>query len=64
MRSRVECWNDEEAWRFLDTAQDDGYGAIWIIVLHTGMRKGELLELQWGDVDLARGVTHVRRGGS
>jgi integrase len=64
IRPRVECWDDDEARTFLAVAEGDGYGALWITALHTGMRLGELLALYWGDVDLRKGVIHVRRGGS
>jgi integrase len=64
VRPRVECWDEDEARAFLTVTEGDGYGALWITALHTGMRLGGLLALQWGDVDLRKGVIHVRRGGS
>ncbi len=32
-----------------------------LVVLKTGLRQGELIGLQWSDVDLQRGKLHVRR---
>jgi integrase len=37
------------------------YRFLFMAALKTGMRQGELLELRWGDVDLADAVIHVRR---
>lgn len=37
---------------------------VWLLpfmALFTGMRKGELLGLQWGDIDMERRQIHVRR---
>lgn len=64
IRPQVEYWDEADAHRFLAAVEGDSYGAIWVTALHTGMRKGELLALQWHDVDLVRGMIHVRRGGS
>jgi integrase len=64
VRPHVEYWNAEEAQQFLRAAESDSYGAIWLVALHTGMRKGELLKLRWGEVDLVEDVIRVRRGGS
>jgi len=47
IRPRVEAWYHHEARQFLATAQGDTYGAIWAVALHTGLRKGELLGLNW-----------------
>ena len=33
---------------------------IVVMAIHTGMRRGELFNLMWFDVDFARGVIHVR----
>ena len=32
------------------------------IPLFTGMRRGEVLGLQWGDIDFEKNIVHVRRG--
>jgi integrase len=32
-----------------------------LVALKAGLRQGELIGLQWGDVDLQRGKLHVRR---
>jgi hypothetical protein len=47
--------------RFLAVAEADGYSPVWLLALHTGMRRGELLGLRWTDVDLTKGVLHVRQ---
>ena len=36
---------------FLDVAATDPLHAVWRMALATGMRRGELLGLQWSDVD-------------
>jgi integrase len=36
--------------------------ALWATAFYTGMRRGELRALRWGDVDLPARVIHVRRG--
>lgn len=36
--------------------------ALWATGLYAGLRRGELIGLQWEDVDLAEGVIRVRRG--
>ncbi|MEW6359291.1 MAG: site-specific integrase [Planctomycetota bacterium] len=33
---------------------------VWLTFLMTGMRKGELVNLRWSDVDLDQGVIHIR----
>jgi integrase len=35
--------------------------ALWATALYAGLRRGELLALQWDDIDLAKGVIRVRR---
>lgn len=36
-------------------------GYLWQFWAWTGMRSGEIIGLQWGDVDIASGSIHVRR---
>jgi integrase len=34
---------------------------MWVLAIHTGLREGELLALQWSEVDVDRGLITVRR---
>jgi integrase len=49
----------EEAPALLAALDDDR--ALWATAMYAGLRMGELRALLWEDVDLARGVLHVRR---
>ena len=42
-------------------ALPEGDRPLWATALYAGLRRGELLALQWGDVDFASGVIRVRR---
>jgi len=46
---------------FLAAVQGDRLYALWLLGASTGMRRGELLGLQWPDVDLGRARVAVRR---
>lgn len=35
--------------------------ALWVLLISTGLRRGEVLALAWSDVDLAAGTLRVRR---
>ena len=52
-----------EARRLLEAASeaDDRLEALYVLALHTGMRRGELLGLKWEDVDLDGSIVRVRR---
>ncbi len=50
-----------EARRLLEAARDDRLEALYVLAIHTGMRRGELLGLKWGDVDLDGSTIRVRR---
>ncbi len=45
---------------FLKSA-DEPYRTLFLTAILTGMRRGELLGLQWGDIDWNGGLIHVRR---
>ena len=51
----------EEGRRFLDAAEGDRLGALFMIALSLGLRKGEVIGLKPEDVDLDQRVIHVRR---
>jgi len=43
------------------SAAGDRLAALWALAVHTGCRQGELLGLNWADVDLDNGALTVRR---
>jgi integrase len=49
----------DEAQRLMDTAKGTRWAAIYVLVLSTGLREGELLGLRWRYVDLERGTLTV-----
>lgn len=57
----MKIWTPGEAKTFLAMAAGQPYSPLWHLALHTGMRKGELIGLQWDDLDLDRGRLAVRR---
>jgi integrase len=53
------AWSRQEVKRFLAAAPGDRLAGIWRLALATGLRRGELLGLQW--TDLEAGAVHVSR---
>ena len=51
----------EVARRFMQVANTHWLAALWLILLTTGLRRGEVLGLTWSDVDLDAGTLRVRR---
>ncbi len=51
----------QEARRLLDAARGDHLEALYVLAVHTGMRRGELLGLKWDDVDLDNATVRVLR---
>ena len=51
----------EQARLFLEAARQDRFEALYILVIQTEMRRGELLGLRWEDVDLDQGLLHIRQ---
>jgi integrase len=50
-----------EARRLLEVTRGDRLEALYVLALHTGMRRGELLGLKWEDVGLDSATVRVRR---
>lgn len=61
--ARERFLNYEEADKLLEAAQKSGHADLHtaiVIALNTGMRLGEILRLEWIDVDMAHGIITVR----
>ena len=51
----------EELQRFLIQAKFEGYYEIFLLDLATGLRRGELMALQWDDLNFKTGVLNVNK---
>ncbi len=60
---RIDSWTFEESRKLLEIAADQEkniYPAV-LALLHTGMRRGEMIALRWEDVDFVRSRIVIRR---
>jgi integrase len=46
---------------FLEAARDDTWEALYVLVIQTGMRRGELFGLTWDDIDFDSGWLQVKQ---
>jgi len=69
-RFRPEIWSPEQTAEFLAATAGDRLGGVWRLAIVSGMRRGEIAGLRWGDFDLdgeipavsiVRAATLVRR---
>lgn len=60
IRSDLQVWTPEQVAAFLDQSQTHRLHAAFYLALMTGMRRGELLGLQWDDIDWERSRLKVR----
>ena len=60
-RSDFQPFTLGESRRYLLAAAYHRHGALYELALRTGLRRGELLGLQWADIDLHAGHLTVRR---
>lgn len=58
--SPMAPWTAAELSAFLATAEGDRFHPIFVLLVSTGMRRGEVLGLRWADVDLDAGRLAVR----
>jgi integrase len=59
-RSEARYLTVEEVGRLLEAARNDRLAPLIVLMLGTGLRRGEALALHWSDVDLAAGHVRVR----
>jgi integrase len=60
-RREIEALDEADTRRLLDALQGTPFWMPTALAASTGMRRGEVLALQWGDVDLSDGTVMVRR---
>ncbi len=57
----MKTWSSASAQAFVTEITGDRLEALWILMLTTGMRRGEVLGLRWADIDLTAQRLAVRR---
>lgn len=60
-RREMQVLTREEMQRLLIQAKEDGCYELLLLELSAGLRRGELLALQWDDLDLGIGELHISR---
>ena len=57
----MKTLSQAELQRFLIQAKEDGFFELFLLELTTGMRRGELLALQWDDLDFSTGALQITK---
>ncbi|MDQ6750389.1 MAG: site-specific integrase [Actinomycetota bacterium] len=57
----LEAFSPEEVWALVRAASSEQDAALYLMAAFTGLRMGELLALEWRDIDYAGEVVRVRR---
>ena len=57
----MEILTPEEMQRLLIQAKEEGFYEMFLLALSTGMRRGELLALQWDDINFTTGEVKISR---
>lgn len=60
-RLEMSVWTIEEAQKFLKASEGRKYYIAYLLALYTGMRRGEILALQWSDIIFDDGIIRVQR---
>jgi integrase len=60
-RPEIKPLNREQVRSLLNAVSGHRLAALYVVAVTAGLRQGELLGLQWKDVDLERGMLQVRR---
>lgn len=58
-KSIPKHWSPDQARAFLDHQEDDRLQVLWVFLLLSGLRIGELVWLRWDNVDLKKGYARV-----
>lgn len=56
-----QVFSVDDELKFIEAAKNDRMGTAFILMLYTGLRRGECLALRWQDVDLKEGIINVNQ---
>ena len=57
----MQVLTHEEMQRFLIQAKEEGYFELFLLALATGLRRGEIMALQWADLDFDTGELSITK---
>ncbi|MGF9965365.1 site-specific integrase [Bacillus rhizoplanae] len=62
-KKEMQTWSFEEARKFLDYMKKDKqyYYILYMLAIYTGMRRGEILGLRWGDINFETEKINIKR---
>lgn len=60
-RDEINALSPDETRAFLNAAKGDRLEALYVVAIHCGLRRGEILGLKWSDIDLDRKTLRVNR---
>ena len=60
-RAELKVWSVDQVRAFLEHVAGDRLHALWLLMIATGMRRGEALGLRWNDVDFQGGAIAILR---
>lgn len=61
-KKEAPVFTPEQQQTFISALEGDRLEAAFLVLLGTGIRRGELLGLQWQDIDLKKAVLNIRQG--
>lgn len=60
-KNEMKAWQPDELGRFINATKSDRQSGTWHLLATTGLRRGEILGLQWEDIDFDKNTLTVRR---
>ena len=58
---KAQVYNTEQIKQMLSAAEETDMYLLVVIEANLGLRKGEIAELKWSDIDLEKGIVHITR---
>jgi integrase len=60
-KTEMKAWQPDDLGKFITVTKSDRQSGTWHLLATTGLRRGEILGLQWDDIDFDKNTLTVRR---